>query len=119
VESDSGDGLYFLLSTSSSVNVAISNSIFNGNLRSGITLAANGASGFGVSIDNTHTTNNNVGIAATGAVTVLLSRSVISFNNTGVSNQTSPNLFFSYQDNRIDGNNSDISLPLNNSRVLR
>jgi hypothetical protein len=28
-------------------------------------------------------------------------------------------LFFSYQDNRIDGNNSDISLPLNNSRVLR
>jgi hypothetical protein len=119
VESGSSDGLDFVLTTTSSINVAISNSNFNGNTRTGITLADNGSSAFGVSIDNTHTTNNNTGIDAMGAVTVLLSRSVISFNNIGVSNGTSPNLFFSYQDNRIDGNNTDISAPLNNSRALR
>jgi hypothetical protein len=119
VESDSEFGLDFILTANSSVNVAISNSIFNGNTSAGIALDANGASGFGVSIDNTHTTNNNTGIDAMGAVTVLLSRSVVSFNNIGVSNGTSPNLFFSYQDNRIDGNNTDISAPLNNSRALR
>jgi hypothetical protein len=36
-----------------------------------------------------------------------------------VSNATNPNLFFSYHDNRIDGNNNDIGGTALNSRTLR
>jgi hypothetical protein len=119
VESDGTDGVIFNLSPGDSVNVVIKNSVFNRNSHAGIVLDAGGASAFGVSIDNISTTSNDSGIIAIGALTVLLGRSVISFNNNGVKNQTSPNLFFSYQDNRIDGNNNDISSALNNTRALR
>jgi hypothetical protein len=116
VQSGSTNGIEIDVTTNSAANVAISNSIFNGN---DFGILVNGASAFGVSIDNTHTTNNSIGgIRATGVVTVLLSRSVISFNDTGILNGTN-NSFFSYQDNRIDGNNSDISGGALNSRTLR
>ncbi len=59
-----------------------------------------------VSIDNATVTNNTEdGIDANGIVQVLLGRSVITGNGRyGIDNTTSPNTFYSYKDNRINGN---------------
>jgi hypothetical protein len=51
---------------------------------------------------------------------MILGRSMITDNGTGVDNGTSPNSFFSYKDNRITGNTiSDISSPLNTGVALQ
>jgi hypothetical protein len=56
-------------------------------------------------LDNTTLTGNTEGISAGGPATVLVGRSVITANtNYGVVNSTSPNGFYSYLDNRINGN---------------
>jgi len=55
----------------------------------------------------------------------MLGRSVITDNSIdGILNGTSPNTFYSYQDNRINGNatsgtGSDIPSPLNYTRTLK
>ena len=48
-------------------------------------------------------------------MTKLLGRSVITGNGTGIFNGTSPNTFFTYKDNSISENSTDIttSSPLN------
>jgi hypothetical protein len=81
---------------------AISNSIISNNLSYGINVWA--GSGSTVSIDNTGISANGVGISAVGGAMVLLGRSVITGNGTGVANGTSPNGFYTYKDNRINGN---------------
>jgi len=83
--------------------VAISNSIADNNNFVGIQIQ-NGAPALTVSIDNTSVNSNGEGITATYTSTVTLGRSVITGNNGGIINTTSPNTFYSYQDNRIDNN---------------
>jgi hypothetical protein len=91
------------------VTVAVSNSIADNN-GTGI-LVENGASApLTVSIDNTGASNNVYGIYAQYTPTVFLGRSVITGNTTaGVVNVTSPNTFYSYQDNRVSGNGTSPS----------
>jgi len=88
--------------------VAISNSIASNNLR-GIELA-NYAPQLIVSIDNTGVSGNpNTGISAPNSSKVLLGRSAITGNGLGIYNGTS--LFYSYKDNRINGNTADVGGP--------
>jgi hypothetical protein len=99
-----------------STNVSISNSIASNGLEG---IVANGAT-LVLSIDNVNiSSNSSIGINADSAVQVLLGRSVIQGNFTGVHNGTSPNTFFSYRDNRIDENINNIDSPLNTAVVLQ
>jgi hypothetical protein len=88
--------------------VAISTSIASNNGNNGVVFANASAPLVG-SIDNTSASSNNTGFQAIGTSSVILGRSVATGNNTGVINSTSPNTFFSYQDNRINGNVADIA----------
>ena len=67
------------------------------------------------SIDNVNLSSNGTGIMAVNNSMVLLGRSVITGNGTGIFNGTSPNTFFTYKDNSISENSTDIttSSPLN------
>jgi hypothetical protein len=99
--------------SSGATKVAISNSIASNNSTTGI-VAVNTAAALTVSIDSTSASGNVFGIVAEHTANVLLGRSVITTNSMeGILNQTSPNTFYSYQDNRIDGNTTDISAALN------
>ena len=103
----------------SSTMAVISNSVANNNGNTGI-FAANGAGAITVSIDNASVSGNSNGITGTNTTKVLLGRSVVTANGTGVSNGTSPNTFFTYKDNRINLNTStDISSPLNAAFALQ
>jgi hypothetical protein len=98
--------------TGGSVVVTISNSIASNNSSAGI------AAGFGsatlkVSIDNMSVSGNGFGVYAVNPANVLLGRSVITGNGTGVFNNTSPNTFGSYHDNRINLNGTDVSGAMN------
>lgn len=85
-------------------NIAVSNSVASNNGVDGIEMAPNGAT-MTVAIDNTVLSGNVFsGISAFQSVHVLLGRSVITGNGNGIQNQTSPNTFYSYGDNRINGN---------------
>src|SRR5258708_682728 len=102
-----------------STTVAISNSIASNSSNSGININ-NGSAALAVSIDNTTSNSNVVGISAIHTSKVTLGRSVITANTyDGINNGTSPNTFYSYQDNRINGNGTDISSPLNTTFALR
>jgi hypothetical protein len=106
-----------------STTTAISNSIVsessNGGAGTGIEIF-NGPAPLTVSIDNTSITGNPFGIYASGTSNVTLGRSVITANSAvGIQNSTGPNTFFSYQDNRINGNGTDIGGTALNSHVLR
>jgi len=83
--------------------ISISNSILGGSDGYGIKAFATPAA-TKLSIDNVTVIGN--GIAGINAyATVLLGRSVITGNGTGVNNQTSsPNTFYTYGDNRINLN---------------
>ena len=114
-----GDGI--LIDTSlggGSTTVAISNGIASNNSAVGISIK-NGSFPLAVSIDNTGMSGNATGIYAYGTANVILGRSVITANGFGIYNGTSPNTFFSYQDNRINGNNPDYSGSVPNSHALR
>jgi hypothetical protein len=103
-----------------STAVAISNSIASNNGSDGIFIQNAGAA-LTVSVDNTSNNSNGLsGITAVGTPKVILGRSVIIANAfDGIENSTSPNTFYTTQDNRINGNNAcdcggtDISSPLN------
>jgi hypothetical protein len=86
-----------------STTVAISNGIVSNN---NVGISITNANPLAVSIDNTGLTDNQTnGIGAGGTSNVRLGRSVITGNGGfGVNNATIPNTFYSYQDNRIDGN---------------
>jgi hypothetical protein len=94
--------------TAGSVVVTISKSIASNNTFTGI--STNGGSAtLKVSIDNVTASGNSGGIQAFPPANVLLGRSVITGNSTGVNNQTSPNTFYTYKDNRINLNGTGIS----------
>jgi hypothetical protein len=87
-----------------SAAVAISNSISSNNSGDGIDIL-NSSAALAVSIDNSTVTSNYFGIVAYSTSNVLLGRTVITANTSvGVQNSTSPNTFYSYSDNRINGN---------------
>jgi hypothetical protein len=100
-------------STGGATVVSISNSRASNNA-AGISAENTGVK---VSVDNVTVAGNSAdGIFATGSAVVLLGRSVITGNGTGIQNATTPNGFFTYKDNRIDKNTTaDVSGPLNTS----
>jgi hypothetical protein len=90
----------------------ISNSIASDNTQSGV-LVKNGSATHKVSVDNVSMSGNSIGIAGVNSPQVLLGRSVITGNTTGVLNSTSPNAFYTYGNNQINLNTTtDISAPL-------
>jgi hypothetical protein len=96
-----------------SLSVAISNSFASNNGLFGIYV--DNFDLLTVSIDNASVNGNGVGIEAMDSSKVLLGRSVIAGNGTGVVNDTSPNSFYSFGDNRINGNNNDGYMSLSTS----
>ena len=99
--------------------VAVSNSTFNSN-STGI-VAFSASPPFTVSIDSTNLIGNTTtGIEADGNVKVLLGHSVVTGNQTGVTNQTS-NTFYTYGNNQINlnGTGGDVSGGLNVSITPR
>ena len=111
------DGIAVISGTGGTVT-AISNSNFSNNGDDGI-FVSNGTGLLTMSIDTVSAVSNSVsGVAASGTPNVLLGRSVITGNGTGVDNGTS-NTFFTYKDNRISGNGTDISSPLNTTVPLQ
>ena len=57
-----------------------------------------------VSIENLTATDNFEGVTAWGTSNVQLSRSVITGNTYGITNNTQPNTFYTYNDNQIGQN---------------
>ncbi len=106
--------------TGGSATVAISNSVAGDNSVVGVGVKNLGSpSTISMSIDNVSAANNQLGIAVNGTPNVLVGRSVITGNTTGIDNQTSPNTLYSYGDNRINLNVTDISSPVNTSFTTR
>jgi hypothetical protein len=96
-----------------STTVVMSNDVASNNDSYGIYIQ-NGSAALAVSIDNTSVSGNTEGIFASGTSNVLLGRSVITANgDAGIQNATNPNTFYSYQDNRINGNGTDIEGAMN------
>jgi Right handed beta helix region len=88
--------------------VAISNSIDSNNGNTGIYFA-NASSSLQGSIDNSTISGNGAsGVDAELSSDLEIGRSVITYNGTGVLNNTSPNRVFSYGDNRINSNAPNI-----------
>jgi hypothetical protein len=116
VSNNNQDGFFIeTVFSSGQVAVAISNTIVSNNTSEGILLV--GSSALAVSIDNTNVGGSGTGVdSASSTSTVTLGRSVITANGTGIANASSH--FFSFQDNRISGNGTDIEGPLN-SLALR
>ena len=107
-----GIDFFTSVAAGASATGTISNSVTSENTGDGIVLR--GATQ--ISIDNVTIGGNHAnGIEAFGTVHVLLGRSVIATNNAvGIQNNTSPNTFFTYQDNRINLNGGgDIAGPMN------
>jgi hypothetical protein len=114
-----GIGFSTALASSGTLLVSISNSIASNN-QAGIEVNNGGAATTTGSIDNVSVIGNSVvGIDANSTVNLLLGRSVIAGNATGIQNSTSPNTFFSYQNNQIDLNVTDITGTTLNTKVLQ
>ncbi len=114
-------GIYFDLAISpgtGTADVAISNSIASNNNADGI--VAGGGQALTISIDNSTMNGNSLeGISANAPASILLSRSVIQGNGTGIHNGTS-NTFYTYGNNLIDLNGNNFSgSALNTSVTLR
>jgi hypothetical protein len=112
-------GIQIYTVSTGSTKVAISNSVVNNNSSDGI-YAANSTNALTVSIDNSSTNDNgSTGIDADGTPNVTLGRSVITGNGSyGVVNGTTPNTFYSYQDNRINGNGTGPTDDVNGSMMI-
>jgi hypothetical protein len=98
-----GIGINPLNASGGATVVGISNSNVSNNAN-GIS-AENGGAALTVSIDNVTVANNSGdGIFVTNTSRVLLGHSVVTGNNIGIQNSTSPNTFYTYDDNRINKN---------------
>jgi hypothetical protein len=113
VATNNGTGIdVFTTATSGgSAVIAVSNSNASSNVQG--FYADSGPGGITLSIDNVTVTGNGYtangsGINAIGPTKVLLGRSVITGNVTGIENNTSSNTFYTYKDNRINENGTDI-----------
>jgi hypothetical protein len=103
-----------------SVGVAIYNSSINSNSGNGIWLTASGTPAE-ASIDNVAISGNGTGVLTTGTAAVLLRRSSIVGNGTGVNNGAGTTVN-SYGDNSINANTSGTDIvnpPLGSAYTLR
>jgi hypothetical protein len=92
-------------STAGSTVVTVSNSIFKGNIFTGLDFNTI-STPLKVSVDNVSASSNNVGINTSNNANLLLGRSVITGNTTGVNNNAT---IYTYHDNRIDLNTTDVA----------
>jgi hypothetical protein len=103
-----GDGIDISTGSASggTTVISISNSIFSGSEDSGIhTNNVPSLAPIKLSIDNVTASGNGTnGIEVGGTTIVLLGRSIITGNSTGVNNHTSPSTAYTYGDNRINLN---------------
>jgi hypothetical protein len=100
---------------SGSTTVAISNSVASDNSVYGIAIFDNDTGtdtspNLMVSIDNNEISGNGAGIQEANTSKVLLGRSAITGNGTGIITSDA-GFFFTYKDNRINGNGADVSGP--------
>jgi hypothetical protein len=105
-------------STGSTVGVTISNSTASNNNSYGMLFSSNTAA-LTATVDSSYASNNTFGINGYGTAQILLSRSTITSNTYGIVNSTSPNKFYTYRDNRINENGTDIYNALNTSLTLQ
>ena len=105
-----GIGIQTTSASGGTTVVTVSNSIASYNDSGTGIVVQNGSSApVTASIDNVIASSENTGVFAQGTANVLLGRSVITNNVTyGVLNLTSPNTFYTYGDNRINSNGTDI-----------
>jgi hypothetical protein len=112
----------------SSTTIAVSNSVlsnsFYGILAEGSGDIAHDPAILNLFIDHNEINDNVIGVSVVSSTNVLLGRSNIMGNGTGVENGMSepnrgPNKFYTYQNNRIDLNGTDIVGSLNPAKVLR
>ncbi len=100
-------------------DIAVSNSIASNNSVYGLGVSSSN-NALTVSIDLSAFNNNIVaGIYANGPTTVMLGRSVVTSNFTGVSNSTSSNAFYTFGNNDIARNQTDIAGTLNTAYTPR
>ena len=119
VATNNGAGLYFAGGvTGATADISISNSIASDNAQG---IAAGSGNALTVSIDNsTIRGNSSWGIAGFQPASILLTRSVIQGNGTGIENDTNPSTFYTYGNNLIDLNGQNFSgTALNSSVKLR
>jgi hypothetical protein len=114
----------FTDSSGGSTILTVSNSVVGNSPNYGMFLKNQSNKSLLVTIDNVSATGNLIGIDASFTAKVLLSRSAITGNGTGISNQTSSNTFFTYKDNRINENTADFCIggnciPLNTALALQ
>ena len=101
------------------VGVTISNSTASNNSNTGMYFFGTFAA-LTATVDSSYASNNSTGIYGDGTANILLGRSFVTSNNTGISNVTSPNTFYSYGDNSINKNGTDVAgTALNTSFTLR
>jgi Periplasmic copper-binding protein (NosD) len=110
VVSNNANGIWINTSLGGgSTKIAVSNSIVS---NSNIGIYADNGEGPAllVSIDNSSFTGNGAaGIDAENSSDLEIGRSVITYNNVGVIDHTTPNRVYSYLDNRINSNTTDIA----------
>jgi len=119
VATNNGVGLYFAGGvTGATADISISNSIASDNAQG---IAAGSGNALTISIDNsTIRGNSSWGIAGFQPVSILLTRSVIQGNGTGIENDTNPSTFFTYGNNLIDFNTQNFDgFALNTITKLR
>ena len=119
VATNNGAGLYFAGGvTGATADISISNSIASDNAQG---IAAGSGNALTISIDNsTIRGNSSWGIAGFQPASILLTRSVIQGNGTGIENDTNPSTFYTYGNNLIDLNGQNFSgTALNSSVKLR
>jgi hypothetical protein len=109
VATNNGYGIYIETNSGGgATTAAISNSVASNNGIAGISFL-NESNSLQGSIDNTTISGNtSIGVDAEASSDMEIGRSVITYNGTGVVNNTSPNRVYSYQDNRINSNSHDI-----------
>ena len=103
--------------------VNVSNSIASDNANgTGVFVQNISSTPINASIDNVNVSGNSIGVSVVGTANVVLGRSVITGNTTGVDNSTQMNTFYTYKDNRINLNGTDFDsggFPLNATFALR
>lgn len=103
-----------LFVTGGTDTVAISNAIASNNSSVGIDIDNGTGPTVTVSVDSSNMSGNTTGIVGNDVTTVLLGRSVITSNTLdGVVNGSASNAFYTYGDNRINTNGTDVTSPMN------
>ncbi|WP_158818588.1 hypothetical protein [Methylocapsa sp. S129] len=101
---------------SGALAATIVNSVASNNSYAGLLLSPIGGA-VAATVDSSYMDNNQYGIVVAGAAVAYLNRSVIASNSVdGALNNTTANTLYSYLDNRINGNATNVGgTPLNTS----